>query len=173
MKAKLIIVLAAVAMLFTACGKDKDPEVGNNQLIYNGVIYNLTSYYDPDYAMFYYGADAITENDTDLPKFSFVADGYYETMNTTFDLTQGPIEEMSSGYWISMTWNDQSHPDFYAGNGNGTMVCGFDGVDYENASPFKSGTITFTKDDSAFTVLITGVLMNDDTMTMKLYVPLK
>ena len=33
MKAKIIIVLAAVAMLFTACGKDNEPQLENNTLI--------------------------------------------------------------------------------------------------------------------------------------------
>ena len=171
MRTKLIIVLAAVAMLFTACKKDPEPELGNNQLIYNGVVYDLTSFYEPDTYMFYYGAEAVTKNETDIPKFTFNADGYYETLNTSFDLTQGPIEVMTSGYWITLTWNDQSHPDFSAGNGNGYMNGSF-GDEYDIATPFKSGTITFTKDDTAFTVLIEGVLKNGDTIAMKLYVPL-
>ena len=171
MKTNLIIVLAAVAMLFTACKKDPEPELGNNQLIYNGVVYDLTSFYEPDTYMFYYGADAVTENETDVPKFSFFADGYYEALNTTFDLTQPIIGEMSAGYCIVLTWNDQSHPDFNANNGYGNMNGGLGDEDITD-TPFKSGTITFTKDDTAFTVLIEGVLKNGDTIAMKLYVPL-
>jgi PBP1b-binding outer membrane lipoprotein LpoB len=53
MKTKLIIVLAAVAMLFTSCGKDKDP--GKNTVTYDGVTYEVTPSvqlddYDPNYA---------------------------------------------------------------------------------------------------------------------------
>ena len=40
MKAKLFIVLAAVAMLFTACGKGKQPV--KNTVTYDGVTYEVT-----------------------------------------------------------------------------------------------------------------------------------
>jgi hypothetical protein len=53
MKAKLFIVLAAVAMLFIGCTKEKEP--GKNTVTYDGVTYEVTPTvqlddYDPNYA---------------------------------------------------------------------------------------------------------------------------
>ena len=45
MKARLLIVLAAVAMLFTACTKDN--EIPDNTIVYDGVTYQMTTTLDP------------------------------------------------------------------------------------------------------------------------------
>lgn len=167
---KLFIALAAVVMLFTACGKDDMPVAGNNQMVYNGTLYNLTSYYEYNSEMIFYGCEPVTENEEAVPQFYFLGEGYKESLNKTFDLTHGPIEDFSS-YWIVMEWSDGSHLSFWNANQAENMSCGYNGEDHENASVFKSGTMTITKDDTAFIYQLKGVLVNDDTIDMKLYVP--
>lgn len=170
MKTKLFIALAALALLFTACGKEKETEAGNNQMIYNGKLYNVTSFYDSNGVMYFYECQPVTENEEETPKFYFMGEGYVESLNTSIDLTRGVIEDLT-GYWIVMEWNDGSNSSFWAANQNCTLGGSIDGSDYDGESLFKSGTMTFTKDDTAFTYQLKGVLVNGDTIDMKLYVP--
>lgn len=171
MRSKLLIVLAAVAMLFTACGKDNEaPEAGKNQMVYNGTVYDVTSSYDSNGVMYFYECSPATENEEEIPQFYFMGEGYVESLNTTIDLTRGVIEDLT-GYWIVLTWNDGSNSSFWAANQNCTLGYGMDGGDWYDKSLFKSGTMTFTKDATAFTYRLKGVLVNDDTIDVNLYVP--
>jgi len=170
MKTKLLIVLAAVAMLFTACGKEKEPTAGKNQMVYNGTVYDVTSSYDSNGVMYFYDCAPVTENEEDTPKFYFMGEGYVESLNTSIDLTRGVIEDLT-GYWIVLDWNDGSNSSFWAANQNCTLGGSIDGSDYDGEPLFKSGTMTFTKDDTAFTYRLKGVLVNDDTIDINLYVP--
>ena len=45
MKTRFLLVLAAVAMLFTACTKDN--EMPDNTIVYDGVTYQMTTTLDP------------------------------------------------------------------------------------------------------------------------------
>ena len=81
MKAKLIIVLAALAMLFTACKKDKDVQLDNNTLIYDGVTYQLQSEAILESEGTYLSYFATSNNDLDFQ-------GHIDGLNKTFDLTQ-------------------------------------------------------------------------------------
>ena len=45
------------------------------------------------------------------------------------------------------------------------------GKPYDNTSIFKSGTMTITLDDEGLTLSLDGVLKDDDTFTVDLYIP--
>ena len=167
---KLLFALVTAVMLFTACGKENEvPEAGKNQMVYNGTVYDVISSYDSNGVMYFYDCAPATENEEEIPQFYFNGEGYIESLNTTIDLTRGVIEDLS-GYWIVLTWNDGSNSSFWAANQNCTLGYGMDGEDYDK-SLFKSGTMTFTKDATAFTYRLKGVLVNDDTIDVNLYVP--
>ena len=82
MKAKLLIVLAAVAMLFSACNKDNELQLENNTLVYDGVTYQLQSEAILESEGTYLSYFAWGDNDLGLQ-------GHIDGLNKTFDLTKG------------------------------------------------------------------------------------
>ena len=173
MKAKLIIVLAAAAMLFTACTKEKTHK---NELTWNGdtrplissvqVYNNGTEYYISGWTEL--------EEGHDHPEYSFDCETDKEGLNKTFDLTAGNISDQN-GYciWANKFYSPDKHW-FYNKycNGWGNECSGhINGVNFEDTSIFKSGTMTITLDDEGLTLSLDGVLKDDDTFTVDLYIP--
>lgn len=176
MKAKLIIVLAAVALLFTSCGKEKP--TGKNELVFNGEKNALNSYVNIYNSQYHCSGDTGVAEDADHPTYAFDCYIYENSLNETYDLTKGPITG-DAGFSISFTpYNDWSKM-FWLDNWNGTFGGGIginNGYDdnetlYENTSVFKSGTMTIAVDNDALSLKLSGVLKNNDTISVELYVP--
>jgi len=167
MKTKLIIALAAVAMIFTACKKE-NPELGKNQMMYNGVKYDVVTGYSTNTAMYWTYATPVLESDTIQPPVYFENEGYVpDGLNKTFDLTQGPFE---NGFcmWINNNEDPSKSLYFYNNFGNWQYIFG----ESQEGTPFTSGTLKITKDENEFTyILKDGVLKNGDTFEVNIYVP--
>ena len=171
MKAKLLIILAAVTMLFTACNPEED-NVGKNELTWNGETRALTAFMQVlSNGTYYFGGFVELEENAEHPYFSFSCDEMTEEgINKTYDLAGGHITDQT-GYWIwankfyspDKHWYYKNQAEYWGGHINGT--------EFENASIFKSGTMTTSLDDKAFSFKLDGVLKDDDTFTVELYIP--
>ena len=160
MKAKLLIVLAAVAMFFTACGKDEDTDVQleNNTLVYDGVTYQLQSEAILESEGTYLSFFARSNNDLDLQ-------GHIDGLNKTFDLTKGQ-DFMFDQYMtinqtpISLNWYDANSIGGQIGE-----------TYYTEESIFSEGTFKNTYNDSGVTCELAGTLKNGKTLAYKVFVP--
>jgi len=168
MKTKLIIALAAVAMIFTACKKE-EIVIDKNQMIYNGVKYDIESSYGTHNSMYGASAFQLTESDDIQPAILFQTEGYIEDiegLNKTFDLTQADVDVPP--LWI-YNYEDPSKNLYYGGQ---SYRFGEDLDNFQEGTPFTSGTLEITKDDDKFTyILKDGVLKNGDTFEVNIYVP--
>ena len=156
MRTKLLIVLAAVAMLFTACGKDKEQPLENNTLVYDGVTYQLQS-------------SAILESEgTYLSYFAMSGEtvdfqGHIDGLNKTFDLTKGQNFMFDLYMFINQTAINLS---FYDENSIGGQI----GDTQYSESIFSTGTFTNTYNDSGVTCELGGTLKNGKNLAYKVFV---
>lgn len=157
MKTKLLILLAAVAMLFTACKKDQNPE--KNYIVYDGVTYVMQPYvepsdYEPDYA--YLGGRS------DKVEFGLLGFGSvdYNVLNSkTYDLSEefppefdlfiGNVEE---GEWDIL----------FIDYGSWTV----NGEDY--GLPFESGSLKTTHTNDTYTFVLDGKLGNGKKLSINM-----
>lgn len=158
MKTKLLIALAAVAMLFTACNKDRETPLENNTLVYDGVTYQLQS-------------SAILESEgTYLSYFANINDndnfqGHIDGLNKTFDLTQ-PQDFMFDIYmYINQTPINLTFYDANSINGQ------IGDTQYSGESIFSEGTFTNTYNNSGVTCELHGTLKNGKKLAYKVFVP--
>jgi hypothetical protein len=152
MKAKLIIALAAVAMLFTACNKDNNIKAGNNELVYHGTVYQLDgsvcygSMEDMEDA---YMIDGI--QNVENPLFSFIADARVSTVNHTYNLPDGLPGDGKLYFFVAAEENSPV-PGLSLEEGN-----------------FKSGTVTVSYDDEAFVFAVDAVLDDNTNFSVNIY----
>lgn len=171
MKTKFLFVLAAAAMLFTAC---KDPNSNDNnslekrnELIMNGEKHELTSSYGFNDSVFFFNAATLETNENGVALADFFAEGNLQVLNNTIDLSKAEDlfnYELGLDYRIdwSKAFRVSHYPGFWGGIGDAY---------YENTSIFKSGTLqTIENNEGAFFIL-NGVLLTDDTVEIYLYVP--
>lgn len=170
MNTKLIIILAAVAMLFTACKKDGST-IADNTFIYNDVTYHMTN------LQLYGGINGELEGEsTELgpqgsPAVMFCGHHILQSqLNKTFDLTKyyttgsTDIEELQLfvcgevvdfGFRIDKEWWDG-----HIGNTN-----------YDHTY-FTEGTMTITGDEnSEFVYTASGKMVNGDTFEFRIVLP--
>ncbi|MBO6027387.1 MAG: hypothetical protein J6P73_09105 [Bacteroidales bacterium] len=155
---KLLFALAAVAMLFTACNKDRETPLENNTLVYDGVTYQFRS-------------EAILEGQsTYLSYFAFINDndnfqGHIDGLNKTFDLTK-PQNFMFDLYMfinqtaINLTFYDESSISGQIGD-----------TQYSGESIFSTGTFTNSYNNSGVTCELNGTLKNGKKLAYKVFVP--
>lgn len=158
MKAKVLIALAAVAMLFTACRKDNEPQLENNTLVYDGVTYQLQSEAILESEGTYLSYFAWGDNNLDLQ-------GHIDGLNKTFDLTKGQ-DFMFDQYMtinqtpISLYWYDVNSIGGHIGE-----------TQYSEESIFSTGTFKNTYNDNGVTCELNGTLKNGKTLAYKVFVP--
>ena len=155
MKAKLIIVLAAVAMLFSACTKEKKTiKAGNNELVYHEVVYKLDGsvcYGDMGDLEDAYMIDGPQNADNGKSLFSFIADARISTVNHTYNIPDGLPGEGKLGFFVSAE--------------EGSPVPGLSTLDGD----FKGGTVSITYDDEAFIFAVDAVLDDNTNFSVKIY----
>ena len=140
MKTKLIIVLAAVAMLFTACTKDNtQTEAAVNTLVLEGKTYQLECSYEIDANGRSYAFGQTVDKDSNgEPLYTIIADVEIPTLNKTYDLANLPVD---SDEIISFCIHDAS---------------------WEFCPAFASGTLTISRTEELFTYkLTTGVTLDN------------
>lgn len=149
MKTKLLLVLAAVAMLFTACGKEEEnTKAGNNELVYHGTVYKLNT------SVCYGTMEAPLEDaymidgvQAEGNLFSFIADAKISTVNHTYDIAQ------EGNYYFFVAAEETSPvPELSISEGD-----------------FKSGTVSITLDETAFIYEVDAVLQDGTNFSVKIY----
>lgn len=181
----LMIALMAVAMLFTACKKDKpQPDNGNNgnnetpavteaaenTLVFNGKVYPLHCGYGIDVAQnrSYAGAYTLETNANGEPLYEIMSDVEDYCLNRTFDLT---TEYEDATYYFVFRTPDYSE-EYSQGNTEGYGVNGIiNGEYYEDSSIFSSGTLTITRTETDFTYKVTGTLKTGQNLSFHIHVP--
>lgn len=152
MKAKILIVLAAVAMLFIACGKEEgNSQIGNNELVYHGTVYKMNC--DICYGTMADLEDAymIDGVQADGNLFSFIADARVSTVNHTYNIPDGIPGEGKLDFFVAAEGNSPV-PELSI-----------------EAGSFKSGTVTITYDDEAFIFEVDATLKDDTHFGAKIY----
>ena len=170
MKTKLLILLAAVAMLFTACKKD-EPTIADNTFIYNDVTYHMTN-------LELYGGiggelvgESTESGPQGYPAVEFCGHHILQSqLNKTFDLTQyyttgsSDIEELQLfvcgevadfSFRIDKEWWD-----------------GRIGETFYDHTIFTEGTMTITGDENSdFVYTASGKLINGDSFEFRIVLP--
>jgi predicted small lipoprotein YifL len=170
-KSLFILLVAATLATLASCVKDPlypiDPD--DNVLVHNSASYEMDCRFSPPFHD-QYNIDAVsvlTFIGSPLMSFHF-HNIPYEMLGQTIDLTEK--SEYTLAFNISYHVNWFSSPE---------GVCGTIGEDYENStsypdeSPFRSGTMTLTEDETGITFVLRGVLKNGDTFRMKLFAPVE
>ena len=178
MKLKLIIALATVAILFTACGKEKENETVDNVIIYNDVTYhmqNVELFYDWDHKSAELGCHSSESGQ--LGDFEVYSSGfrvYTDMLNQTIDLTKlyYPSDQTQHDFQVlfygeSVCFGFDTGSEWY----NGYIGIGENSVEYTEETIFKSGTLTITNDENGFVWAMKGVLRNNDTVDIRLVIP--
>ena len=165
MKAKIIIVLAAVAMLFSACGKDNELQLENNTLVYDGVTYHFQS-------------RAWLEN------WGPVVDHYIVTMSQGDGLHEMLVnlaaENLSQTFDLTKTYdNVEFHCDLVLEQGLSLSFTHYDNSyigcinepNQHDGTIFSAGTFTSLFDDNGITFTLNGTLTNGKDLAFKVFVP--
>ena len=162
MKAKILFVLAAVAMLFTACQKEK---INDNEIIYNGITYHLQNvdfvYFDSAHGQIRGnsveigpgGTPEVVLSDLRVRRHSF---------GKSYDLAEPEdyeIEISISGEAVRFILRHE------------LIWVGWIGETYYATSIFSHGTLTITNDSNGLVYALNGTLRNGDTVQIRIALP--
>lgn len=182
---KFLMMFIAVAMLFTACKKDKpQPDNGNNgnnetpavteaaenTLVFNGKVYQLNCGYSIDVSQnrSYAGGHTVETDANGESLYEIMSDVEDFCLNRTFDLT---TEYEDATYYFVMRTPDYSE-EYSQGNTEGYGVNGIiNGEYYEDSSIFSSGTLTISRTETDFTYKLTGKLKTGQNLSFHIHVP--
>ncbi len=170
--AKSLLMLLIVTSMATLTSCTKDPlyptEPENNVLVHNGTSYEMDSRFSPPFQD-NFDIDAVSKETFFGPLISFHFHNIpYEMLGKTIDLT-----EKSE---LTLNFNISYHVEWFS---SPEGVCGTIGDDYEHStsypdsSPFKSGTMCLTEDETGITFVLHGILKSGDTFQMKLFAPVE
>lgn len=172
---RMMMFVAAAAMLFAACGKDEEDVLVDNTLVYDGVTYHLDQsqmYID----RFHAGLTLVTAMTVEqqegnaaitVDHFHIVGDDWNKTRDLA-NLKEGEAYELAFAGPV-LTCSAFGHRD----NGrtyNGGLL---DGTEYEDAPVVTEGTLRVegNNDGTPITVLLDCKLRNGKVLKMKLVTP--
>ena len=158
---KIMMFVAAAAMMFASCNKD-EIDLEDNQLRYDGTVYNMTSSAGSDVEGSYISFGSVGK------EVLFQLSGTFDqaALNRTYDLTVAAedvhynIDFSSEAMALNFSF-DMHHGRFYGG---------MEGVP-EGESIFSEGTCTVTSDNSEFEVALDGTLKNGKELAFRVNVP--
>ena len=158
---KMMMFVAAATMLFASCGKD-ELDLENNQLRYDGTVYNMVTSAATDAQGTYVSFGCVGKEAT------LSMNGQFEqtALNRTYNLT---VAAEDVHYYIDM-WSEQLGINFSFDNNRGTFHGGMEGV-AEGESIFSEGSCNVTYDNDGLTVTLDGTLKNGKELAFKIYVP--
>ena len=147
---RIVMLVAAAAMLFAACGKDdENAEIAANTMLLNGKVYQLNSRYQLDVGRSYVDATTVDLDAQGEPLYTIIADVEVNTLNRTFTLGEQPAEgEMYYFNIHDMEWN---------------FTCG--------PEQFASGTVTISKTDNLFSYKVDGKTREGERTGFHISVP--
>ena len=153
--------VAAAAMLFASCTKD-ELDLENNQLRYDGTVYNMTTSASSDAQGTYVSYAGVCS------EVMLSLTGQFEeaALNRTYNLT---VAAEDVHYYIDM-WCEALGVNFSFDNNRGIFHGGMEGVP-EGESIFSEGSCTVTYDNGGLTVTLDGTLKNGKELAFKVYVP--
>ena len=158
---KMMMFVAAAAMLFASCGKD-ELDLEDNQLRYDGTVYNMTSSAASDAEGTYVSFGGVGK------EALITLNGQFEKAcyGHTYDLT---VAAEDVHYYIDC-WCEALGVNFSFDNNRGTFHGGMEGVP-EGESIFSKGTCTVTYDNLGLEVELNGTLKNGKDLAFGLVVP--
>ena len=158
---KIMMFVAAAAMLFASCGKD-ELDLENNQLRYDGTVYNMTSSASTDAQNSYVSFGAVGR------EVLFSLNGQFEdaAFNRTFNLA---VAAEDVHYYIDF-FSEALTLNFSYDNNRGTFHGGMEGVQ-EGESIFTEGSCSITYDNNGLEVTLDGTLKNGKELAFKVFVP--
>lgn len=173
MKAKFLFVLAAVALVFTACRKEKPTP--KNELTWNGETREVVGSVSVEQqgTAYYITCHTPMENEEGHPDYTFECETSKNGLNKTFDLAGGHGTDPSYLIFANKFCSPDKHWFYNSSYTNFADEWGghINGTNFENTSIFKSGTMTITLDDEALALSLDGVLKDDDTFSVELFIP--
>lgn len=164
---KLMLFVAAATMMFAACGKE-DPVVGDNQMIYDGKLYQGE------------GRGSIQNDFAELSCYSetegqlFAIDCHIEnlTSTNTYDLTKVDTEHGLHFHILVEGPGMQAEDIFDLQYQNSPQLWYFlNGDNVSGTSAFVSGTATATVSDEKITLDVSGELVNGKSLAFRIVAP--
>ena len=160
MRAKRLIlsmVAMAAALMWTSCGKE-DIELNDNELSYDGTVYQGESFAESDgfnYVQF------------ELVSPTFTIEGMLDwtSLNKTFDIA---VHNPGAHYYVSGFTENLFN--FGYDNWEEGVHGGLDGTEYEDSSVFSEGTMKTTFNGTTFTMSLDGTLKNGKKIAYKIRV---
>ncbi len=158
---KMMMLVAAATMLFASCNKD-EIDLENNQLRYDGTVYNMVSSASSDADGSYVSFGSVGK------EVLFQLSGTFDqaALNRTYDLT---VAAEDVHYAIDF-WSEALALNFSFDMHHGRFFGGMEGVP-EGESIFSEGTCTITYNNSEFEVSLIGTLKNGKELAFKVNVP--
>ena len=172
---RIMLFVAAAAMLYAACGKDNVEDLADNTLIYDGTTYRLDqsqmeiNYFHPGLTLI--TAMSVEQQDGNA---AIAVDHLHvrgDEWNKTRDLANLNEGESYELNFIGAVLTCSA----FAHNDNGTTSCGgqLNGTEYENTPVVTEGTLRVegNNDGTPITVLLDCKLINGKELKMKLVTP--
>ncbi len=158
---KMTLFVAAATMMFASCTKD-ELDLENNQLRYDGTVYNMTTSATSDAQGTYVSYAGVCR------EVMLSLNGQFEeaAFNRTYNLT---VAAEDVHYYIDV-WSEELGVNFSYDSNRGTFHGGMEGVP-EGESIFSEGSCTITYDNDGLTVTLDGTLKNGKELAFKVYVP--
>lgn len=166
-----LLFVASMATL-TSCSKDPlyliDPE--DNVLVHNLTSYEMECRFSPPFHD-NFDIDAVS-------KLTFIGSPLmsFHFHNIPYDML-GKTIYLTEKSEFTLNFNISYHVEWFS---SPEGVCGTIGDDdyehstsYPDESPFKSGTMCLTEDETGITFVLRGILKNGDTFRMKLFAPVE
>jgi hypothetical protein len=158
---KMMMFVAAATMLFASCNKD-ELDLENNQLRYDGTVYNMVSSASSDTDGSYVSFGSVGK------EVLFQLSGTFDqtALNRTYDLT---VAAEDVHYAIDF-WSEALALNFSFDMNHGTFHGGMEGVP-EGESIFSEGSCRIDYDNEGLTITLDGTLKNGKELAFKVFVP--
>lgn len=162
MKTQLMIILAAVTILFTSCQKEK---INDNEIIYNGITYHLQnvdfSYFDTAQGQIRGNSVEIGPGGTPEVVLSDLR-VWRHFFGKSYDLAE------PEDYGIEISINGEAIRFILR---HEPIWVGWIGETYYATSIFRHGTLTITNDSNGLVYALNGTLRNGDTVQIRIALP--
>ena len=164
---RIVMLVAAAALLFAACGKDENVVAGDNELVYDGATYKMEAIFGPiNGSMGLMDIHSVDKN----------ANGNYlvSTSEEMFHIYRHLVGDeinlaqvYSQGYHFvlqgAVNWDIYSEESSIGGT--------IEGTEYSNTSAFKSGTMKLSIEGSNMVFVLNGETKNGHKMSLRIVTP--
>lgn len=165
-----ILLLLLVSATFCSCTKDAEYiqrlDPGDNGLVFNNSHSAMIVKFAPPFEDGY-TVRAVSEKEFFGPLWTFYFPNIpYEMLGRTIDLTEKSDLTLSFDFYNQVEWS--ASPEGVSGVVYNSLQ---DKVEYTDESPFESGKMLLTEDETGITFVLRGVLKNGKLIRMRLFAP--